>query len=367
MSRLVVVGGGPAGLATAIAARMHDLDVCVLDAATPPIDKACGEGLMPRGRRLLEDELGVQVDSDGVAPFRGLRFIDGDLVADAPFPMGEGLGVRRRHLHEAMVARAQAVGAELRWTTRVTGLVDGGVQTEQGAVLGDLVVGADGLHSQVRRWAGLDAVPGRYERFGLRKHVAVAPWSDRVEVWFRDDVQAYVTPAGPSRVGVALLWSGRKARFDTLLDAFPALRRRLGQAPDDSTVRGAGPLHQRVRAVITPGVALVGDASGYLDALTGEGLSLAFEQALALADATASGELARYAAAHRRIARVPMALAEAMLVAERRPWLRRRLVAALAARPDTFSQVLGVNDGSLAPSAIGLGRLLGLGWGMLLA
>ena len=365
MTDLVVVGGGPAGLATAIAARQRGLSVTVVDQGTPPIDKACGEGLMPRGRQLLEHELGVAVDPDGTAPFRGLRFLDGDTVAEARFPAGDGLGVRRRHLHQAMAARAAELGADLRFGTEVLAWRPGLLETSSDTLEARFVAGADGLHSRMRRWAGLDGGPGPYVRFGVRKHFALAPWSDHVEVYFRDDVQAYVTPAGPQRVGIAMLVSGRKARFDDLLAEFPALQARLGQAPEDSTVRGAGPLHQRVTAVTADRLALVGDASGYLDALTGEGLSLAFEQGIALAEAVERGELGHYEREHRRIVRVPIALAQLMLVAERRPWLRKRVVRALAARPETFSRLLGVNDGSLAPIRVGIGRLLGLSWGLL--
>src|SRR5689334_25022502 len=89
-----VAGGGPAGLAAAIAARRRGLDVTLADGARPPIDKACGEGIMPDGVAAAR-ALGVAVDG---VPFRGIRFRDGESTAEATFPRGEGLGMRRTEL-----------------------------------------------------------------------------------------------------------------------------------------------------------------------------------------------------------------------------------------------------------------------------
>jgi flavin-dependent dehydrogenase len=352
---LVVVGGGPAGLVTAIAARERGLSVVVLDKRTPPIDKACGEGLMPSGVRLLES-LGVQVDPADRAPFSGIAWIDGELRAEADFPEGEGLGIRRLHLHEALVGRAVEAGVELRWGQPVTGLRDGGVESAHGVVAGRWVIGADGLNSRVRAWAGLDGPLPARRRFGQRRHFAVAPWSPRVEVHWAEGCEAYVTPVGRERVGVAVLYGGRKARFEERLAGFPELWDRLAAARPDSSVRAWGPLRRRARAVARAPVFLVGDASGYVDAITGEGLSLAFEQGLALARCLAEGTPRRYASLHRRIVRRPVALIEALLWIEQHPRLRRRLVAALSHNPEAFAQLLGLNDGlpmlSLRPATL---------------
>src|SRR6202040_73104 len=101
-----VVGGGPAGLAAAIAARKRGLDVIVADGARPPIDKPCGEGLMPDTLSALR-ELGVAINPvDGFA-FRGIRFVDEGVEVDGQFPFGQGLGLRRPLLHQRMIERAQ--------------------------------------------------------------------------------------------------------------------------------------------------------------------------------------------------------------------------------------------------------------------
>ncbi len=358
---LVVVGGGPAGLATAIEARRAGLSVRVLDRARPPIDKACGEGLMPDAAARLA-ELGVALAPDESFRFRGIRYVEGDLTATGDFPAGAGLGVRRLTLHAALARRAEEAGADLSWGTAVTGLTPGGVATGAGPVAARFVAGADGLHSKVRRWAGLEAPHAPRRRFGVRRHFAVAPWSDYVEVHWGPRCEAYVTPAGPELLGVAVLWSGDAGGFDELLAHFPALAAHLAGAPVASRDRGAGPFEQRVRGVVRGPVALVGDAAGYLDAITGEGIAVALHQARALVEAVAAGDLAPYAAAHRRLARLPNAVTALVLALEGRPRLRRRALRALAAEPALFGRLLGIHARSLPARRLGLDGALRLAW-----
>lgn len=374
-TRLVVVGGGPAGLATALHARRAGLRATVLDRAHPPIDKPCGEGLMPDGAAALRG-LGVALPVSEAYPFRGIRYLDGGTVAEGRFPPpgAHGLGIRRTALHRAMVERAEAAGVELLWGERVVELLATadrvGVRTASGReVRGGWLVGADGLLSAVRRHAGLDGpeVPDRARRFGVRRHVRLTPWTDLVEVHWSDGCEAYVTPVGPETVGVALLWRADLegvGGFDDLLARFPRLTECLAGVRPASRDRGCGPLAQRVRAPARGRIALVGDASGYLDAITGEGLSLAFHQAEALVETIAGCEaadtvdLAPYARAHRRIRRLPEALIRLLLFAERRPALRRRLIRALAAEPALFERLLGIHARTLRPRDLGVGGAL---------
>lgn len=368
---LLIVGGGPAGLAAAIGARLAGLSATVVDRARPPIDKACGEGLMPDGVAALR-RLGVEPASLGGWPFRGIRYLDEAAGAEAAgaeaagtFPAGAGLGLRRTRLHAALVHRAEEVGVDLRWGVAARGLREEGgrfaVDTDDGPLAGGVVVAADGLRSRLRRWAGLDGRPARRRRFGVRRHFHLRPWGDEVEVWWADDCEAYVTPAGAEEVGVAILWSpgeregtGGRGGFDALLARFPRLAARLAGAPAASRDRGAGPFHQRARAVRRGNLLLVGDAGGYLDAVTGEGLALAFHQAAALVEAVAAGDLGRYPAACRRLRRLPDATTALLLAVERRPRLRHRMVRALAAEPALFSRLLGVHARSLPLSDFGM-------------
>ncbi|MFP5286031.1 MAG: NAD(P)/FAD-dependent oxidoreductase, partial [Thermoanaerobaculia bacterium] len=297
MADLAVVGGGPAGLATAIRARLAGLDATVIERFHPPIDKACGEGLMPDAVARLR-EIGVEPPG---FPFRGIRYVDGDLAAEGTFPQAGGLGVRRVQLHEALVRRAEETGVELLWGVSAQGIEADGVITDRGKIQARWIAGADGLLSRVRRWAGLEGGPGPLHRFGVRRHYTLAPWTDLVEVHWGPFCEAYVTPVGADEIGVALLWSDGKSDFDDLLERLPALQERLAGAPVGSRDRGAGPLHQKVLAVHRGNVALVGDASGYLDAITGEGMAVALHHSAALVDALVAGDLSLYGRAHRRI------------------------------------------------------------------
>lgn len=358
MSRdLLVVGGGPAGLALALAARRRGLAVTVVDKRHPPLDKPCGEGIMPAGVNALA-ELGVSFGPGEARVFRGIRYLDGDIVAEGDFPRGRhGLGVRRPTLHAVLVAAAERAGVELRWGVAATGLAPEGVQTVDGPLAAGVVAGADGLRSRVRTWAGLAGPEAKRRRFGVRRHYRLRPWVDRVEVHWGEGCEAYVTPVGDEEVGVALLADGG-GRFDELLTQVPALARRLAGAPPSSRDLGAGPFEQTVRGVVAGRVALVGDASGYLDALTGEGLTLAFAQAIDLARAVAEDDLAGYARAHRRRGLQPLAVTRLALLAEAHPGLRRRVVRALAADPELFSRLLAVLDGAAPPSSLGPLRAL---------
>jgi flavin-dependent dehydrogenase len=353
---LLIVGGGPAGLATAIAARLGGLTAAVLDRSRPPIDKPCGEGLMPAGVERLE-ALGVRLPEAAGRAFRGIRYRDGETVAEAPFPGPPGLGLRRTTLHGALARRAEEVGVDLRWETRVRGLARGGVSVDGGVLTGRWIVGADGLSSHMRRWAGLETEEpvGPRRRFGVRRHYRLEPWADMVEVWWADGVEAYVTPVAAREVGVAMLWSGGKSRFDRLLAHFPALAERLAGAEVTSRDKGAGPLHRRPRRVWHDRLLLVGDAAGYVDAITGEGLDLTFHQAFALVEAVRRDDPRRYARFCRRLTRLPFALIHLLLFAERRPPLRRRLIRTLADEPRLFERLLAIHTRDRPPRSLGIG------------
>lgn len=335
MRDLVIAGGGPVGLATALYAARAGLDVVVREPRTGSIDKACGEGLMPGALAALR-ELGV--DPAG-QPLAGIRYLDGRHQAEAPFRHGPGRGVRRTTLHDALRAAVDAAGVDVEHTPV------GQVAMRPGQVVVDglparYLVAADGLHSPLRRRLGLDspAPPGR-RRYGLRCHLAVAPWTPFVEVHWSGAGEAYVTPVGPDCVGVAVLSADRRP-FTELLGTFPRLTARLGPATAQG-IRGAGPLRQRSRRRVAGRVLLVGDAAGYVDALTGEGIAVGLAQARAAVDAVVRGRPEDYERAWARITRRHDLMTAGLLLATRRQALRARLVPAAAALPRVFD--LAVN------------------------
>jgi menaquinone-9 beta-reductase len=352
---VAVVGAGPSGLAVAIGLRLRGFDVIVAERAHGPIDKACGEGVMPLGIAHLA-ELGVldHLDYARTAPIRGIRYVNEDGVSvSAMLPDGGGLGIRRVALSAALFARAREIGVDLREDCRAR-WIGHDTQDGQRLLLGEdalharFLIAADGLHSKLREQAHLDSrAPRHSRRCGLRRHVRIAPWTDHVEVHFAGDVEAYVTPVGCDEVGIAFLWDAARRRhsggFDELLRLFPALHTRVERCEASSTARGAGPLRQRVRSIVAEDFALIGDAAGFVDAITGEGISLAMDTAAALVADLATrrrGVLCDYAAVHARAFRSYWLLTNGLLTLARRPALRRSAVALLARHPGLFEALL---------------------------
>lgn len=387
---VLIAGGGPAGLATAVRAAGAGLSAVVCEPRPSPIDKACGEGLMPAGVRGLAAlgirPPGVRLSGVEYADLAGRRVV-------APFAPEPGLGVRRTELHAALTEAAEAAGVS--WLRqRLGGTIR---QDSSGVTAAGLrarwLIAADGLHSPVRRRLGIPVRRGTPRRFGLRRHWRTTPWSDAVQVIWGPCAEAYVTPVGRQLVGVAVLYAprrlslligpgslgspggpgsatspdraggpdragtrahagactvagahaeaGRSDLYTTLLHGFPALAERLSTAAPASYVRGAGPMRQVPRRRVHGRVLLVGDAAGYEDALTGEGVSLALAQAEAAVDAMTAGTPERYERNWARITRRYRLSTRALVLATSPAPARRLLLPCAAALPRAFGAAVG--------------------------
>jgi len=342
---VLVAGGGPVGLAAATLARLAGLSVVLADPREGAIDKACGEGLMPSALAALHR---LDVDPAGF-DFAGIAYVQGRWRAEARFTAATGRGVRRTAVSAALAARADDVGVQ-RWTGRVTRVLENadqvsaeltGTGSPPAVVTARWLLAADGLHSPLRRNLGLERPPHGPARYGLRRHFAMAPWSDLVEVHWADAVEAYVTPVSPTEVGVALL-GARGASFDGWLAQLPALRDRLAGAEPSTAVRGAGPLRQTARSVRQGRVLLVGDAAGYVDALTGEGIAVGLRSAEAAVRCVVAGRPGRYPHEWRVATRRCRAMTTTVLWASQRPNLRRLLVPGAAVVPSAFRAAVDV-------------------------
>jgi flavin-dependent dehydrogenase len=342
---VLVAGGGPAGLAAAIAMRMAGFDVTLVEPKRPPIDKACGEGLMPDGALLLE-RLGVRLPPGESYLFRGIEFIEGAIRARAAFRIRPGVGTRRTTLHAALARRAASAGVRLMWGHAATVEAGGTARIDGKAMDARWIIGADGGNSRIRRTLGLDAPPV-YKRFGTRRHYAMRPWSDSVQVWWSDRCEAYVTPVGPKGVCLALLIHDSSLRFDEALASFPDLERRLDPATAERDEIATGNIFRRVPRVIQGNVALLGDASGTVDAITGMGITLAAHQAILLARSLAAGSLEPYQAAHRSLGRLAAGMTRFMLDIDRSPRLRHSTLRALASLPGLFPFMLRLHTRDL--------------------
>jgi menaquinone-9 beta-reductase len=355
-----IVGGGPAGLAAAIAARQKGFQVMVADGAAPPIEKPCGEGMMPETLAALR-ALGVEISPGEGQKFRGICFVQEDARVFADFPQGQGIGLRRRLLHERLVARAEECGVQLLWKTPVSGIDAESVQLSCGKVHARWIIGTDGQGSRVRRWSGLEAAKRSTQRHATRRHYRVKPWSNYVEIYWGSHAQAYVTPIGGEEVCIVIMseWA-EHASFDRALRELPELKEQLAGAELSSRERGAVTSTHLLHNVQRRNVALVGDASGSVDAITGEGLRLAFRQAFALGDSLVVSDLRHYEQVHRELARRPMLMGNLMLWLGRNPRIRGRVIRALQSKPDLFARLLATHVGhGTSAELLSTGALLG--------
>jgi flavin-dependent dehydrogenase len=351
---VLVAGAGPAGAAAAIAAARRGLEVILIDRARFPRDKPCGEGLMPAALEALARlRLLGRVRAIG-QPLEAIGLqLAGQPGARAAI---DAIGVERLKLDALLVetARNEAGVTLFEGVQAIAPMKDGdrviGLHTSLGPLRAKFVVCADGLRSPLRAQLGLAENRRRRSRLGLRAHyrAPALPFGRAVQVILDGELELYVTPVGGNRLQLAALGDERvfeknslnaSSFHDRMKQRFPDL------LPLDRPL-GAGPFEQHAKSVIAGGALLCGDAAGYVDAITGEGVGLALQQGLAAADAMALGDLPRYAEAHREIVRSADRLTRLVLFLSEHPFIARRAIAALRNHPDWFAWLLSVQAGA---------------------
>jgi 2-polyprenyl-6-methoxyphenol hydroxylase-like FAD-dependent oxidoreductase len=372
-TEIAVVGSGPAGATTALLLARRGHRVVILDRARFPRDKTCGEGLMPPGVGVLR-RLGLYeaVIATGAQPLLGVTYRQQGKGprAHARFPtppVGDqvsGLGIRRTTFDAVLVdALRREENVTLLEGERATGLVrDGsgvitGVSTRADVIRASVVVGADGLHSNVRSWGGLATPEAPRGRYGLAGHWRLDTHGrDDVRVTFCNGHEWYEAPVGPDLLLLSVLSGPSGPRINARIYE-TAARAAMPEIRDAELVAGplgAAQFEQRARAVAEGNLFLVGDAAGYDDPTTGEGiavgmllgerLALRIHQARAgqISDAVA---VWRYRVDHARLVRDRQRLTRLALVMARTPWLSRRAIARASTDPTALGKLLGINCG----------------------
>jgi flavin-dependent dehydrogenase len=348
---VAVVGGGPAGLSAALALAQKNLSVRLFERGEWPLDRACGEGILPQGLAALRS-LGVSVTG---MPIRGIEYHDRDAgMARGNFAGAEAMGVRRTVLSKALLEACRD-HVDLRSGCAVNGIERGHdgwlLDSESGPTKARFLVAADGPRSALRRRFDLDArAPINLKRLGWRQHLRVAPKNDHVEVHWGDGCEAYLTPVAPDELGLAFLWrDGLEVpqgadRLGEWLRRFDGLSERFAGAEACSVGRGIGPMAVAAQKATFYRGCFVGDALAFFDGITGEGLSAAFEQAHLLArllpDALDQAEHPKLEAALLGALKAKRRLAKQVLILHQHPRVRRRVISLFRAQPRLFDWAL---------------------------
>ena len=333
MIDLLVVGGGPAGLATAIHGARAGLQVVVAERRSGPIDKACGEGLMPipcaicgsRGASARQANPGYQLPGRCAARRREIQARHRARCA-------------RTVLHGALLDAAVEAGVEI-VHDEIRGISQDADSVRAGRWRARYLAAADGLHSPIRRSLGLEQTSPGPRRWGIRRHVQIEPWSDYVEVRWAPGAEAYVTPVADDCVGIALLSSGRGG-FDCHLEEFPALRdrsrviRTSPTARPDHSRRKLGP-HRRTDPACRRHRRLRRCAHR-------RGSWLGFRCRRILVDCVMSGRPQDYDRQWRQLTRRYRMLTAALLQASAYAPARSRIVPAAQAMPAVFTGIVNL-------------------------
>jgi len=392
---VVVVGAGPAGSAAAVHLRALGLAVALLDKERFPRHKICGDFLPPGAVASLRALAGSAIEAAEPVRLEGLRItwrgrsILADFPADRP-----GWGLPRLHLDDALVSAAAASGAAVVERFRVERILrerDGRHRIEgshpdgsRRAFVAPLVVEAGGRFGRVGRLLGWRSDDARLRRWALWCHLdGVEGLSTRCEMHVIDGGYVGVAPLpGERAANVTMVLSPERmeaARSDPrgyyrhVLSEHPGLGPRVATARALAPVRGLGPLACRARRLSAQGIALVGDACGFVDPFTAEGVARALESARLLAQAVKAAcpaarpvpvslSLPSYETAWRERFEPKLALCRMLQVVIARPWLAGPMARGLAARKDLADRMIAATGDLLPATSVMspsyLGRLL---------
>lgn len=290
--KTAIIGGGPVGLYLSILLARNGHYVSVFEKGTWPVDKVCGQGIMPSGVELLK-AIGIEVDSEESFSFSGVRYIDGNDLIEGRLQKA-GLGVERKVLSSKLY---QLALSDSKITLKDQSKVDEislyehavSISTNNDFEIFDYVFICDGLNSIFRKKLELEVKRKGEHRMGARVHFECEPWCDKVEVYWNNGVEAYVTPVGNHKIEIAFLWFEKnieKGAFleERLFNLFPELSNKVKGKAKLNDFKAYGPFSTISKSMKKGPIFLVGDAYKFLDGITGEGISLGLKSATVIAN-----------------------------------------------------------------------------------
>jgi len=360
-----IIGGGPSGLATAICLAEKGLDITLFEKSKFPVDKVCGEGIMPIGVEFLNKHNILDlISKDERKEFYGVRYISNNVkTVEGRFKSGFGLGIKRTTLSDALCKKL--LGFKNVVIKEHSELIN--INKNEDSVEVDILesdknkqyefdylIGCDGLRSKVRKLCEL--LSNKYDedqRIGARIHYEIEPWSDLVEVYWRNHIEAYITPVGSTTVQFAFIWDNKSVRLQSkyridlgLKELFPELFGRVEDHNELSKLKTIGPIAASSKRLYKNRVILLGDAYLYLDGITGEGISIAFQEAECLADSVfnySDDFIKYYEKEVKKITKNYLMMTNLALLLSYYPILRRILFPLVSDK--FFSRLLEVNMG----------------------
>jgi len=399
---VIIVGAGVAGSSAAILLGEEGYRVLLLDRATFPRHKTCGEGIMPEGVRIL-DSLGAlpAILDQGGTRVQGLRFrSQAGVWAQAHFPPLDGetaysIVIRRYELDHLLLQRAAALtNVTVREEFTVTEAIyeDGAIKGIVGHPTGKragyetlrapLTLAADGMHSRFHGRYGIQRTLRRRQRWGIAGHLrGVQGLSPHIEVLYQRDHEIYLAPLDDDLTLVAILIEKKMMRafrgnlaqgYHQFLKSTPGLCERIQDTEVIAPVGGRGPLGYIVDPVFLPGLLLVGDSAGFLDPITGEGMTLALKCVQAAipiinqafkTDDFGQNTLGQYPDVRAQAITDASRLTQLMLYASRSNLLMNRAIRRLGNDKPLFEKMLGIVTGTTTYSDFTLKDRLALALG----
>ncbi len=382
---VIIVGASVAGASAAIALAPGGYRILLLDQATFPRDKPCGEGIMPQGVRILaEFGLLAEILSHGGTEFQGMRYRNRQgLPAEANFPPSKegssfGIAIRRWHLDHLLLQKAKSFsnvtvreGFEVTEVVQEDRVVKGvtghavGSSARREAFYAPLTIGADGRHSIFHAACGLTKTYLSRRRFGLTGHLrGVQGGGSYIEVLLQPQGEIYVAPCGEGLTLVALLLEEKSMRFfagdlpgryHAFLMSAAGFRERALTSELVGPVFAVGPLGFTVEPCYRPGLLLIGDSAGFLDPITGEGMTLALKCVQAavplISEAFATGDFGaklgrRYAERRFQLIEDVFRFTRLLLNLTRYKLIADRAIRGLSRNEPLFQKLLGIVSGS---------------------